>query len=447
MQTCEIPIAEIELDPDLYPRKRRDDAAVAQQRLAIDRLPPIHVVRTASGKYLLVDGNHRLAAYQLEGRTAIKAIVRTDLRTRRDILVEAIRLNASHGTQLSSKDKERLARRLFGEYTVDELADLLSVSPRTVREWTKEERQLADFKRDLQILDHYLRGETPSQIGEILGIPKSTVEEVLARYSHEAGKLSEIVRIATAKATTELEEKKKQLVHEILGEYFIDPTCPPPSWQDYSVWYFDGCDPHYGCDYPGWLAGQIVENLLWSYTPVFGNVYDPFAGGGTTWDVCRAMFRRCWCSDISPYLKGEIFKHDTTQGYPQFPKGYKMHLVILDPPYWTQRQGDYGPEPNNFANMPLHRFYDEMEKVIAGAVDVLAEGGRVALIISPSLVGDKEYDHAFESYCRAIRYLKFERRFIVPYSKWQYEAHDVTRARETGIRLPLHRDLIVFKKP
>ncbi|MEW6048347.1 MAG: ParB N-terminal domain-containing protein, partial [Bacillota bacterium] len=116
---------------------------IAQQRLAVDRLPPIHVVLTPSGKYLLVDGNHRLAAHQLEGRTSIKAVIRTDLLTRRDVLLEALRLNATHGTQLSGKDKERLARRLFGEYSVEEMADLLSVSPRTVREWTRQERQVA----------------------------------------------------------------------------------------------------------------------------------------------------------------------------------------------------------------------------------------------------------------------------------------------------------------
>lgn len=447
MQACEIPILDVEVDPELYPRKRRDDTAIAQQRLAVDRLPPIHVVRTTSGRYLLVDGNHRLAAHQLEGRTSIRAIIRTDLQTRRDVLLEAIRLNATHGTQLSSKDKERLARRLFGEYSVEELADLLSVSPRTVREWTKAERQLAEFRRDLQVLDLYLRGQTPAAIGEALSLPRSTTEEIIDRYSHDIGRLSEIVRMAAARPATDLEESKQRLVHEILGEHFLDPATPPPSLQEYSVWYFDGCDPRYGSDYPGRMAGQIVENLLWSYVPIFGHVYDPFAGSGTTWDVSRAMFRRCWCSDIAPYAKDKIFQHDITTGYPRFPKGYKMDLVILDPPYWSQRRGDYGPEPTNLANLPLDRFYDEMESVIAGAVDVLADGGRVALLISPSLVDGNEYDHAFELYRRAVRYLEFERRFIIPYSKWQYEAHDVARARETGLRLVLHRDLLIFRKP
>ncbi|MDP2858083.1 MAG: ParB N-terminal domain-containing protein, partial [Bacillota bacterium] len=434
---AEIPIVDIDVDPELYPRRRRDDEVVAQQRVAVNRLPPIHVVPSPLGRYLLVDGGHRLAAHQLEGRTVIQAVVRTDLQTRRDILVEAIRLNAAHGAQLSGKDKERLARRLFGEYGVDALADLLSVSPRTVREWTRQERQLAEFGRDLKVLDLYLRGQPPAVVGEELSLPGSTVEQIVARHAPETGRISEIVRIATTQPGTDLEEAKQRLVHETLGEHFLDPTTPPPGFQEYSVWHFAGCDPKYGSDYPGRMAGQIVENLLWSYTPLFGHVYDPFAGGATTWDVCRAMFRRCWCSDIAPYAKDKVFQHDITTSYPRFPRGYRMDLVILDPPYWSQRKGEYGSEPTNFANMPLEAFYGEMEKVISGAVDVLADGGRLALLISSSLADGREYDHAFELYQRAGRHLQFERRFVIPYSKWQYEAHDVARARETGVRLVL----------
>jgi hypothetical protein len=37
------------------------------------------------------------------------------------------------------------------------------------------------------------------------------------------------------------------------------------------------------------------------------------AGGGTTYDVCRAMKRRCICYDISP-SREVIKKHDLREG-------------------------------------------------------------------------------------------------------------------------------------
>ena len=44
------------------------------------------------------------------------------------------------------------------------------------------------------------------------------------------------------------------------------------------------------------------------------------------------------------------------------------------------------------------------------------------------------------------KYYKLVRRYIIPYTIWQYQAYEVTRARERDVRLPLHRDLLVFRK-
>lgn len=351
MQPCEIPILDIEVDPEVYPRKRRNDDIVEQYRTAVHRLPPIHVAQLGGpGKFLLVDGYHRLGALQLEGYTKAPAIIRSDLRTRRDVLLESIRLNSTHGLQLNTKEKMRLAKVLFHEMTVDALADLLAVSPRTIREWTQEERQLEEFKRDLRMIRAYLRGRTEEQIAEeVSGFgDRSTVSRRLAYYLKD-GRLAEFHRILSTEPRDRIEQARREAVEEILGilgDHLLDPYSPPASFQPFSVWFFSGCDDCYGSSYPGRMAGQIVENPLWSYVPVFGKVYDPFAASGTTVDVCLSMFRRVWASDISPYAKDKgVFAHDITTGYPRFPKGYRMDLVILDPPYCPSAVGTTGPSP------------------------------------------------------------------------------------------------------
>src|SRR5271163_3491079 len=74
---------------------------------------------------------------------------------------------------------------------------------------------------------------------------------------------------------------------------------PPESRQHFDVWSFTKAD-NANSSYFGRMPPQIVENLLWFYTDPGSIVFDPFAGGGTTIDVCKAMGRRVWSSDRKP---------------------------------------------------------------------------------------------------------------------------------------------------
>jgi hypothetical protein len=65
--------------------------------------------------------------------------------------------------------------------------------------------------------------------------------------------------------------------------------------QHFDVWSFqNGGDDS---SYFGRMPPAVVENLLWLYTEPGEIVVDPFAGGGTTIDVAKAMGRCVWASD------------------------------------------------------------------------------------------------------------------------------------------------------
>jgi DNA modification methylase len=135
-------------------------------------------------------------------------------------------------------------------------------------------------------------------------------------------------------AQTFKSELTRQRISQIINtakNSILGKICAPDSLQIYNVWNFPKCDPRYGLDYPGRIPGQIVENILYYYTEPFDIVVDPMAGGGTTVDVCKAMFRRYQAYDINP-IREEIKKHDIRQGFPQRAKGCK--LIFLDPPSW-----------------------------------------------------------------------------------------------------------------
>ena len=48
-----------------------------------------------------------------------------------------------------------------------------------------------------------------------------------------------------------------------------------------------------------------VDNLLYLYTKPFDVVVDPFAGGGSTIDICKRSLRRYWASDRKPVVERE----------------------------------------------------------------------------------------------------------------------------------------------
>jgi DNA modification methylase len=112
-------------------------------------------------------------------------------------------------------------------------------------------------------------------------------------------------------AQTFKSELTRQRINRIINtakNSILSKICAPDPLQIYNVWNFPKCDPRYGLD-------QIVENILY-YTEPFDIVVDPMAGGGTTVDVCKAMFIRYQAYDINP-IREEIKKHDIRQGFPK----------------------------------------------------------------------------------------------------------------------------------
>ncbi len=246
------------------------------------------------------------------------------------------------------------------------------------------------------------------------------------------------------------DEPKKAIIETHLGGHLLDVAEPPPSLKVYDVWNFPKCDPNYGGEYPGRIPGQVIENLLWYYTEPFANVYDPFAGSGTTIDVSRAMFRRYFATDIRPHspLKG-IVEHDITAGAPSFPKGYKMGLIFMDPPYWSMKKTDYAPE--SVSALTLEGYYEAMLEAAKNCRMVAAEGGKLALLVQNQTGAGKGgfsgyLDHAFElrSLFERVGW-KATRRISVPITPDNSGGANEAKAKEDKRMLGLVRDLIVFE--
>jgi DNA methylase len=131
----------------------------------------------------------------------------------------------------------------------------------------------------------------------------------------------------------------------------------------YNVWKQQEKTPgskHFGNSEVRW-----VDNLLYLYTQPFDIVVDPFAGGGSTIDLCKKRFRRCCASDRKPIIEREtgIRKHDLTEGLPRSLSGRMLHSSISTRLIWVQAKGEYGDDPTDLANMELDAFNDALARL------------------------------------------------------------------------------------
>lgn len=106
-------LTDITFDEDLYPRSQYDwkTAYDYSQSMRVGaKFPPI-VLAVFEGKKILVDGKHRIEASKLLKKKEIEAIIHVGW-TKKQIFLEAIKLNIAHGRGLSPYEKRRLALKL-----------------------------------------------------------------------------------------------------------------------------------------------------------------------------------------------------------------------------------------------------------------------------------------------------------------------------------------------
>ncbi len=419
-KTIELNIDQVKCEPDKYPRKKLNQISVAmlQATLSNGRIPPIEV----NQNYHLIDGAHRLQAHKLEGLKTIKANI-TECPDD-DVLWLATERNSTHGQQLSREEKKDLAKAFYkSNRGLSEIQTILAIGKSQLYEWLETEIKKQNDEQNAQILDLYLRCFTEEQIADKLDMPRETITKKIANLivqNSETGKMNN----------------------------------RPDTIQDYNLWEFNVADDGAGEDgFPGRMPGQVIENLLWYYTNPFDLVLDPMSGGGTTLDVCLSMSRRCLCYDINPIRPHEIKKHDISTGLPDIPKlrkngdVIKPKLIVLDPPYWKQKKGEYSSDKTNLANLTLDDFHSSMIKITNECHEIMDSTGFIAYIISPTRSDGVISDH-MALFLNQLDLSKWQikERIIVSYTTQQALAYHITQAREGKYMLRRYRDLLILQR-
>lgn len=413
-------VSDIIFDEKLYPRISRDPKLVDKYAENIEVLPPIEV----NQELKLIDGWHRLNAYKNLKMEEIPVTI-TKTSSDEEFLALTIQRNASHGMQLSNDDKKSMAVRLFNSgkgYDEENIAKVLSVSKRSVGTYLKNIKDNLVEEQNKVIFDMLMACYTQEEIAEKIGCDSTDKRLRLS------GKVEEFPNYQKVFATYQEADWKPEI---------------------YNIWSF--AKKTNEVEHFGNTEQRIVDNLLYTFTEPFDIVVDPFAGGGSTIDVCKKRMRRFYVSDRipKPSRAHEIRLHDIKDGVPQLNKNWSnVSLTYLDPPYWRQAQNKYSEDSDDLANMSLDKFTKTIVNFVNDIMKKQSKGA-VALIIQPTQW--KSDNHEFTDHvmdiCQGVKNDKFKlfNRVSCPYNSEQYNAQMVNKAKEDKMWLVLTRELIVWK--
>lgn len=421
-----IKLSDIVFDEGLYPRANGHDPETVQTYARdMEQIEAAGKFISVNADHILIDGRHRMLAYRklADGQEdTVIQVFKYSVKSPLETLRLACELQ-DRGKSLSNDDRIHSAKRMYalGDQSQKEIAARLGVSQPTIANWLS--RTLKEEKKRKR------------EKAFALWLSCHTQEEIA-----EAVEVSSIQTISNW-----CDDFSKKLTDDNLEKW---PDFAPPI---YNVWKQQDKSnkvDHFGNSEPRWL-----ENLLYLYTDPADIVVDPFAGGGSTIDVCKKRQRRYWVSDRKPIVEREheIRRHDLVSDsviqMPPIPRWKDVKLVYLDPPYWLQAAGEYSQDPSDLANMSLERFNESLAGIINGFAKKLKNGEPryIALIIQPTQwkAPDRRFTDHIGDMLRLVK-LPVDMRFSVPYESQQYNAQMVEWAKASRKCLVLTREIIVW---
>jgi DNA-binding XRE family transcriptional regulator len=419
---------EIVFDEGLYPRVNGHDPEVVQTYARdMEQIEQAGKLISINAEGVLLDGRHRHLAYKkrADGATDFEvSVYRYPITSKLESFRLACRLQ-DKGKALSNDDRQASAKRLyaFGDQAQKDIAAALGVSPATVSGWLsrtiKEEKER---KKD-QALAMWRACHTQEEIAEAVDVAGGTIPAWEKEFLE----------------TSEGEELRNWHGFE------------PPIYNIWKQQNKSNAVSHFGNSEPRW-----VENLLYLYTQPGGIVVDPFAGSGSTIDVCKKRGRRYYVSDRKPIVEREheIRQHDLIDAdggiqMPSVPRWKDVDLVYLDPPYWKQAEGQYSQDPTDLGNMPIDAFNSALAGIINGFAKKLKNGKPryIAMIIQPTQWKSNENKDCIDHVGDMLRVVKLpvHMRYSVPYESQQCSAQMVNWAKESRRCLVLTREIVVWE--
>lgn len=208
---------------------------------------------------------------------------------------------------------------------------------------------------------------------------------------------------------------------------------------------------HYGDEeqgsqaYRGATPSYVIWNVVHRYTAPGEVVVDPFAGSGTTLDVCRDLGRQGLGFDLVA-VRPDITVADA-RSLPL--KQRAAALVFMDPPYADNL--DYSPDPRCIGKLPADgRWQRAMRLVVTEAQRVLRDDGVLAAYLCDVFQKQRGFfPLGFELFelCRAQGLIPLDVVVVVRKNRTLHLGNYRKAADEGGFFLRGFNYLLLFRKP
>ena len=466
-----LPIDQVQFKKEFYTRtESKSPSKVQEYSKSIEDggFPPILL----NHEKFLLDGWHRWMAHKERKLKTIEVeILDTSEMDIYTIRRKAASANCRHGQPQTIKEIDKLIRDEYRSKLEDldqkgraelkqEMAIDYSRSIAYVRDVTS--RIDKDLKTELRetAFNMWMACHSQQEIADEVGYSEPAIREFLNllrnRKNATTGENAVSSENPLLTETQEFEGEETQDTNS-LGTYTIDRRLLlKASHIDehykapiYNVWKQQNKSntvSHFGNSEIIWL-----DNLLYLYTNPFDIVIDPFAGSGSTIDLCKDRLRRYLVSDRKPVdIRTDIRNHDVTEGVLSPPTWKDVKLIYLDPLYWKQAENKYSEDPSDLANMDLQSFTQSLAGLVKQYAEKLkrakATDAYIALIIQPTQwkAPDRDYTDHVADIIKVVK-LPIDIRIQAPYESQQCNAQMVEWAKKNKKVLVLSREIIVWK--
>jgi len=274
-----VKLSDIVFNEDVYARFKPDQTLIAKyEENAEIILESADKIKISYPGMILIDGYHRLKAFDRRFGSDFEFDICAYLtEDNSEIFLESASANEKFGKSNSKEETFRNIRRLYSfGFSLDLIQKKLYKSKAYVNAATVEIRKEEKAEMERKAVEMYLQAwNTQQSIAEELGVSQKTISDII-NVSNLAN---------SGQITKEWNLNSEDKNH--------DPAKPIL----YNIWKLAKQDNQNSSHF-GAFPQIFMENLLWYYTEPLDIVFDPFAGGGTTIDACKSMFRRYYCTDI-----------------------------------------------------------------------------------------------------------------------------------------------------
>lgn len=281
---------------------------------------------------------------------------------------------------------------------------------------------------NLNIFDYWISGWTNEEISFLTNVDQHLIDEEVIKFNNISNYPVNVIDYINFGQSSIRNESEDEFIYPV-----------------FNVWQFNE-----NRNEESFYEKKILSSLLYLYSEPLDMVIDPFAGKGSTIEICKNRLRKFWVSDRKLYGPrfSQIRELDILRKMPLIEDWNKVSITFLDPPYWTQAAGKYSNDPDDLGNMSLDKFTESIIQIVQNFASYQKKG--VIALTMRSTQESRENHHFIDHTIQIInnihsQKLILENRISCPYSINRYDSNRIEWYKQNRKLFVNNREIIIWR--